>query len=198
MDEGEFRRVAGALRTFHKRFASLFGRKEAQRHGAQYVRGLLVTREERRNAENLAEAVVGSAERDARALQQFLTDSPWRHEAVLAELHRFLAEQLLPQDAGEGLAADGVYTLDGTGFAKRGRHSAGAGECARRRRKSAEGRTLGASTRGHWAKWTTARSESFWGTPQRAGTRSSTDNCGCPVSGRTTLTGAAVPEYRRQ
>jgi len=125
VDDGEFRRVAGALRTFHKRFAPLFGRKEAQRHGAQYVRGLLVTREERRNAENLAEAVVGSAERDARALQQFLTDSPWRHEAVLAELHRFLAEQLLPQDAGEGLAAAGVFTLDGTGFAKRGKRSAG-------------------------------------------------------------------------
>jgi len=125
MDEGEFRRVAGGLRTFHKRFAPLFGRKEAQRHGAQYVRGLLVTREERRNAENLAEAVVGNKERAARALQQFLTDSPWRHESVLAELHHFLAEHLLPQDAGEGLAADGVFTLDGTGFAKRGKRSAG-------------------------------------------------------------------------
>ena len=33
MDDGEFRRVAGALRRFHKRFAPLFGRKEAQRHG---------------------------------------------------------------------------------------------------------------------------------------------------------------------
>ncbi len=125
MDDGEFRRVAGALRTFHTRFAPLFGRKEAQRHGAQYVRGLLVTREERRNAENVAEAVVGTAGKAARALQQFLTDSPWRHEAVLAELHRVLAEQLLPQDVGEGLAGDGVFTLDGTGFAKRGTRSAG-------------------------------------------------------------------------
>ena len=125
MDEGAFRRVAGALRAFHRRFAPLFGRTEARRHGAQYVRGLLATREERRNAENLAETVVGSQERDARALQQFLTDSPWRHEAVLAELQRHLADVLLPQDIGEGLAADGVFTLDSTGFAKRGKASAG-------------------------------------------------------------------------
>ena len=132
MNDGEFRRVAGALRTFHRRFAPLFGRKEAREHGAQYVRGLLATREERRNAENLAEVVIGSAERDARALQQFLTDSPWRHEAVLAEVQRYLAEQLLPQAPDEGVVTDGVFTLDGTGFAKRGKHSAGAGECAPR------------------------------------------------------------------
>ncbi len=125
MDDGEFRRVAGALRRFHRRFAPLFGRKEAQRHGEQYVRGLLTTREERRNAENLAEAVVGMESRAARALQQFLTDSPWRHEAVLAELQHVVAEQLLPQEAGEGIATDGVFTLDSTGFAKRGTRSAG-------------------------------------------------------------------------
>lgn len=125
MDDGAFRGVAGALRRFHTRFAPLFGRAEAQRHGAQYVRGLLATREERRNAENLAEAVVGTEGRAARALQQFLTDSPWRHEAVLAELQCFVAEELLPQDVGEGLAGDGVFTLDSTGFAKQGKRSAG-------------------------------------------------------------------------
>lgn len=125
MDDGTFRGVAGALRRFHKRFAPLFGREEAQRHGAQYVRGLLATREERRNAENLAEAVVGTERKAARALQQFLTDSPWRHEAVAAELQRFVAEELLPQGAGEGIATDGVFTLDSTGFAKRGKRSAG-------------------------------------------------------------------------
>jgi SRSO17 transposase len=125
MDEREFRRVAGAFRGFHKRFAPLFGRKEARRHGEQYVRGLLVQRAERRNAENLAEAVVGTAGRDARALQQFLTDSPWDCEAVTAELQRFVAERLLPQTPAEGTAGEGVWTLDSTGFAKRGTRSAG-------------------------------------------------------------------------
>jgi SRSO17 transposase len=125
MNEREFRRVAGAFRRFHQRFAPLFGRKEARRHGEQYVRGLLVQHAERRNAENVAEAVVGSAGKDARALQQFLTDSPWACDPVPAELQRFVAERLLPRTPDEGAAADGVWTLDATGFAKRGRRSAG-------------------------------------------------------------------------
>ena len=125
MDEREFRRVAGALRAFHRRFAPLFGRKEARRHGAQYVRGLLVTREERRNAENLAEAVVGGEERDARALQQFLTDSPWAPEPVATALQAAVAEVLLPRAPAEGTVGEGVWTLDSTGFAKRGTRSAG-------------------------------------------------------------------------
>lgn len=125
MDKREFRQVAGAFRVFHKRFAPLFGRKEARRHGEHYVRGLLVQQAERRNAENLAEAVVGSELRDARALQQFLTDSPWTHEAVGAELQRYLAQWLLPHEVADGVAADGVWTLDSTGFAKRGTQSVG-------------------------------------------------------------------------
>jgi SRSO17 transposase len=125
MDEHEFRRVAGAFRAFHRRFAPLFGRKEARRHGQQYVRGLLVQHAERRNAENLAEAVLGSAERDARALQQFLTDSPWACDPITAALQDYLADRLLPQTQGEGTTADGVFTLDSTGFAKRGTRSAG-------------------------------------------------------------------------
>jgi SRSO17 transposase len=125
MEDSAFRRVVGGLRVFHKRFAPLFGRKEARAHGAAYVRGLLTTREERRNAENLAEAVAGVALKDARALQAFLTEAPWNHAAVLVELQRFLAEQLHPQEPGEGAVTDGVFTLDATGFAKRGRQSAG-------------------------------------------------------------------------
>ena len=125
MNEREFRRVAGSFRRFHQRFAPMFGRKEARRHSEQYVRGLLVQHAERRNAENLAEAVVGSAGKDARALQQFLTDSPWAWEPVLAALQDDVSERLLPQMPGEGITADGVFTLDATGFAKRGTRSAG-------------------------------------------------------------------------
>lgn len=125
MNEREFRRVAGAFRRFHERVAPLFGRKEARRHSEQYVRGLLVQQAERRNAENLAEAVVGSAGKDARALQQFLTDSPWACDPVTAALQAYLADRLLPQTPADGTTADGVFTLDGTGFAKRGTRSAG-------------------------------------------------------------------------
>jgi SRSO17 transposase len=123
MDEGEFRRLAGAFRRFHRQFAPLFGRKEARRRSAQYLRGLLVQREERRNAENVAEAIDGAS---PRALQRFLTDAPWAPEPVLAALQTYVAERLLPDDpAGEEVAADGVWLVDDTGFAKRGDHSVG-------------------------------------------------------------------------
>ncbi len=188
MDEREFRRVAGAFRAFHRRFAPLFGRKEARRHGEQYVRGLVVQQAERRNAENLAEAVVGSQGRDARALQQFLTDSPWACDPVTAALQAYVAERLLPQDpqvAADGAASDGVFTLDSTGFAKRGTRSVGVA-----RQYSG---TLGKVDNCQIGVFLGS-----WGTPPRAGTRSSTGSSGCPASGSTTPSGAARPGCRRR
>src|SRR5215210_7489892 len=114
MDEGEFRRVAATFRAFHRRFGPLFGRKEAQRHSEQYVRGLLVQQTDRRNAENLAELVDGAT---PRALQRFLTEAPWSSEAVIAELQAVLGERLG--------AEDGVAVLDDSGFPKQGTKSVG-------------------------------------------------------------------------
>lgn len=67
MDQAEFDRMAASFAGFHQRFAPLFGRKEAQQRSEQYLRGLLVQQTDRRNAENLAEAVEG-------ALQRLLTE----------------------------------------------------------------------------------------------------------------------------
>jgi SRSO17 transposase len=123
MDESEFCRLAGAFRRFHRRFAPWFGRKEARRRSGQYLRGLMVQREERRNAENVAEAIDGAS---PRALQRFLTDAPWAPEPVIVALQAYLAERLLPDDpASAEVAADGVWLVDDTGFAKRGTRSAG-------------------------------------------------------------------------
>jgi hypothetical protein len=74
MDEAEIAQVAASFATFHAQFAPLFGRKEAQVHSEQYVRGLLVQQTDRRNAENVAEVLTGVS---ARALQRFLTNAPW-------------------------------------------------------------------------------------------------------------------------
>jgi hypothetical protein len=63
MDDGDFGRVARAFRGFHRAFAPLFGRKEARQRSGQYLRGLLVQQTDRRNAENLAEAVPGATPR---------------------------------------------------------------------------------------------------------------------------------------
>ena len=72
MDAAEFDRVADAFAVFHQQFAPLFGRPEAQDRSEQYVRGLLVQRAERRNVENLAEAVSAGS---PRGLQRFVTDA---------------------------------------------------------------------------------------------------------------------------
>jgi SRSO17 transposase len=114
VDAETFAEVAWSLTTFHRRFAPLFGRTEARARSAQYLRGLLVQQTDRRNAENLAEAVPDAT---PRALQRLLTEAPWDHRAVIAELQAFLAERLT--------TPHGVFIVDETGFPKQGTRSVG-------------------------------------------------------------------------
>ncbi len=114
MDPTLFGDVTWQLADFHRRFAPLFGRPEARRRSEQYLRGLVVQQTDRRNAENLAEAIPGAT---PRALQRFLTEAPWDAAAVIAALQAYLAERLTAPDA--------VFVLDETGFAKQGTKSVG-------------------------------------------------------------------------
>jgi SRSO17 transposase len=114
MDQAEFERAAGQFAAFHRQFAALFGRKEAQARSEQYVRGLLVQQSERRNAENVAEAIEGAT---ARALQRLLTEAPWEHQTVMTALQAYLRTHLN--------SSEGVFILDETGFPKQGRQSVG-------------------------------------------------------------------------
>ena len=114
MDHAAFDRVAATFATFHAHFAPLFGRQEVQQHAERYLRGLLVQHAERRNAENLAEAVGGV---NPRALQRFLTNAPWPHEPVIDRLHAFLAPRLNDPES--------VWIVDDTGFGKQGCKSVG-------------------------------------------------------------------------
>jgi len=114
MEPGEFERVVASFAAFHREFAPLFGRREAQAHSEQYVRGLLVQQTDRRNAENLAEAVDGVS---ARALQRFVTDAPWETGPVLERLQRFVGQRLS--------SPHGVWVVDESGFPKAGQKSVG-------------------------------------------------------------------------
>lgn len=114
MDPAEFERVAATFHAFYWQFAPHFGYPHTQRRCGQYLRGLLVQDAERRNAENLAEAIDGGS---ARAFQRFLTESPWESRRVIDELHAYLGPRLN--------ADDGVYVVDDTGFAKQGTKSVG-------------------------------------------------------------------------
>lgn len=114
MDPVVFDRVAEQFAEFHARFAPLFGRREARQRSEQYLRGLLVQDQERRNAENLAEAIDGAS---PRALQRFLTDAPWKPEPVIDHLQAYVGERLA--------TPRGVLIVDDSGVAKQGQHSVG-------------------------------------------------------------------------
>lgn len=114
MNQVEFDRAAAAFGAFHQQFAPLFGRTEAQRRSEQYVRGLLVQQTDRRNAENVAEAVDGAT---PRSLQRLLTEAPWETAPVIDALQAYLAPRLN--------APDGVFVLDESGFPKKGTKSVG-------------------------------------------------------------------------
>jgi SRSO17 transposase len=113
MDIAEFERVYGSFRAFHAEYAPDFGRKQWRERSEPYLQGLLVQAEERRNAENMAEALPVSA----RALQRFLTDARWDDEAVIAHLQADLGPRLADPQA--------VFAVDSSGFPKQGTKSAG-------------------------------------------------------------------------
>jgi SRSO17 transposase len=114
MNQETFERAAAAFAAFHREFAPLFGRKEAQRRSEQYVRGLLVQQTDRRNAENVAEVIDGAT---PRALQRLLTEAPWETAPVIDALQAYLAPRLSTGDGG--------FVLDESGFPKKGTKSVG-------------------------------------------------------------------------
>jgi SRSO17 transposase len=114
MQEAEFARLAEDFRRFAGRYGPLFGGWMAQDRGEQYLRGLLIGGAERRNAENVAEQVDGAT---ARALQRFLTESPWSVARVTERLQADVAALLE--------RPDGVWVVDETGFPKQGTKSVG-------------------------------------------------------------------------
>lgn len=114
MDQAAFDQVAASFAAFHAEFAPLFGRKEAQRRGEQYLRGLLVQQTDRRNAENVAEAIDGAT---PRALQRLLTEAPWPTAPVVARLQRYVGARVS--------SPEGIFVIDESGIAKQGRRSVG-------------------------------------------------------------------------
>jgi len=114
VDLQEFARIEDSFREFHAYLAPAFGRKQWRERSRDYLRGLLVQAAERGNAENLAEAVVGSS---PRVLQRFLTEARWDDRAVTQSLQRYLAPRLSHPDA--------VWAVDDSGFPKQGKQSVG-------------------------------------------------------------------------
>jgi len=112
--------VVEDLATYHAHFAPLFQRREQRAWAEVYLRGLLTADVPRKNVEALVLRLLGAgpaADRQVRALQQFVGAGGWDDAALLAAHQRLVDETL-----GE---ADGVLIIDGSEVPKQGTHSVG-------------------------------------------------------------------------
>jgi SRSO17 transposase len=114
MEPAELDRLADRFAALSRRYGPVFRSWGGWERGEQYLRGLLIGGDDRRNAENLAEHVEGAT---PRALQRFLSDAPWSAERVIEYLQEDVAPLLEEPDA--------VFVVDETGFAKQGTQSVG-------------------------------------------------------------------------
>jgi SRSO17 transposase len=113
MDGQQLRALKPELDRFLDHYAPLFGRDENQAHARRFVQGLL-HKGERRNIENIAEALEGGP---VRSLQAFVTTGVWHDPEILAALRRDVLAVLAEEDA--------VWNSDETGFPKKGPKSVG-------------------------------------------------------------------------
>jgi SRSO17 transposase len=101
-------------------FADDFPQAKPARWAGVYLHGLL-TDGDRKSIEPLSRRVAlpeGLNSKDPeQALQQFVSQSPWDHEAVLRRYRAHLAATFASPDA--------VFVIDDTTFPKQGRHSVG-------------------------------------------------------------------------
>src|SRR5260221_6679049 len=80
--------LAEELVAYHQHFAPLFSRREQREWAAVYLRGLLTADVPRKNIEAMALRLLGvgtHAERQVRALQQFVGAGGWDDDALLGE-----------------------------------------------------------------------------------------------------------------
>ena len=108
MDEQQLLALKPELDRFLDRFAPLFGPDGNQAHARRFVQGLL-RGGERRNAENIAEAMSGGP---VRSLQAFITTGVWPDREILTELRGLVVEILGDDDA--------VWNSDEDGFPEEG------------------------------------------------------------------------------
>ena len=113
MDAKLLRALKPELETFVDRYLPLFCREENWLHARLLIQGLLAGGD-RRNVENIAEAVDGGV---VRTLQKFISQNAWDDFQILKEMRRHVVEVVGDEDA--------VMIVDETGFPKKGQKSAG-------------------------------------------------------------------------
>jgi len=113
VDAEQLRQLKPELDLYLQRYLPLFGREENHDHAQRFLHGLL-GEHQRRNTENIAEAVQGGV---VRTLQKFISQGCWEASAVLSELRSHWID-----NQGEDEA---IINVDETGFPKKGTKSVG-------------------------------------------------------------------------
>jgi SRSO17 transposase len=113
MHFSQFKALEKQLSDFVEQFGELLGRCERRYWCKQYLAGLLLDGE-RKSVEPMAGRVAGG---DAQAMQQFVNQSPWAHEALQLSLARLM----LGRRAGRRAR----LVLDDTTLPKQGKSSVG-------------------------------------------------------------------------
>lgn len=113
MQLAQFKALEKHLSEFVEQFAELLGRCERRYWCKQYLAGLLLDGE-RKSIEPLAGRVAGG---NAQAMQQFVNQSPWAHEALQLNLARLMLRRRAGQRAR--------LVLDDTSLPKQGKASVG-------------------------------------------------------------------------
>jgi SRSO17 transposase len=109
----EVEELADELIAYHTEFAELYYRVEQAHWGYMYLQGLMAPIETK-SIQPMAMALEGG---NIQAMQQFIGQGQWQDEKLLKKHWQLVNETL-----GE---ADGVWIVDGSGFPKKGKHSAG-------------------------------------------------------------------------
>jgi len=113
MDGKQLRTLIPELKVFLSRYLPLFGREENHEHATRFVQGLF-DGSDRRNIENIAEAISGGV---PRTMQKFISQGCWEDGQVLNELRSHVGEVLGDEK--------GTVNVDETGVAKKGTKSVG-------------------------------------------------------------------------
>lgn len=98
-------------------YSPLFRRREQREKSERYLYGLLSPEIKNKAIEPMMLELEGDNQNEIRAMQHFISEGAWNDEAVLAQHWREVAK-----DLGD---AEGVYTMDGSDFAKQGDESVG-------------------------------------------------------------------------
>jgi SRSO17 transposase len=118
LSTAEIAHLCDDLMAYHRQFYTVLKRREQQQSSMSYLCGQLSALE-RKTIEPMVLALHGPDLNAIRAVQHFISESPWSAPEAVKQHQRMVAEAL-----GDSL---GVVIVDGSGFPKQGPYSAGVG-----------------------------------------------------------------------